>query len=134
MRSLLLQTMKFLSVGCTGLFVNYFVSLFFFNVLNFNFFSSTVMGIIFSIFSNFFLNKIWTFKDSNFLLKYVLKQLVAFFLISSLGILIQLSLVYLLTENGVPYYKSLAFSVLLAAVGNFILNKKITFDRKLWNK
>lgn len=134
MKSLLLQTMKFLSVGCSGLFVNYFVSLFFFNVLNFNFFSSTVMGIIFSIFSNFFLNKIWTFKDSNFLLKYVLKQLVSFFLISSLGILIQLSLVYLLTENGVPYYKSLAFAVLLAAVGNFILNKKITFDRKLWNK
>ena len=96
-----------------------------------NLFICTATGIIVSIFSNFVLNKIWTFKDFDFSLKHLLKQILFFVIISSLGILIQLSLVYFLVEKGFSYSVSLIFSILVAALGNFILNKKITFDRKL---
>ncbi len=77
------------------------------------------------------LNKIWTFKDLDFSLKHLLKQFLFFIIISSLGIIIQLSLVYFLVEKGFSYSIALIFSILVAALGNFILNKKITFDRKM---
>ncbi|MDQ6723467.1 MAG: GtrA family protein [Thermoproteota archaeon] len=131
MKSLLIQSIKFFIVGFTGLFVNYFTSIFFFGFLKSEFIYSTATGIIVSIFSNFILNKIWTFKDLDFSLKHLLKQILFFVIISSLGILIQLSLVYFLVEKGFSYSVSLIFSILVAALGNFILNKKITFDRKL---
>ncbi len=131
MKSLLIQSIKFFIVGFTGLFVNYFTSIFFFGFLKSEFIYSTATGIIASIFSNFVLNKIWTFKDLDFSLKHLLKQILFFVIISSLGIVIQLSLVYFLVEKGFSYSISLIFSILVAALGNFILNKKITFDRKL---
>lgn len=131
MKSLLLQSIKFFIVGFSGLFVNYYTSIFFFGILKSEFIYSTATGIIVSIFSNFVLNKIWTFKDLDFSLKHLLKQFLFFIIISSLGIIIQLSLVYFLVEKGFSYSISLIFSILVAALGNFILNKKITFDRKM---
>jgi len=131
MKLILLQSIKFFIVGLTGLFVNYFTSTFFFGVYKIEFIQSTAIGIILSILSNFVLNKIWTFSNLDFSLKHLLKQLLFFIIISSLGILIQLSLVYVLVGKGFSYSVSLIFSILVAALGNFILNKKITFDTKL---
>jgi putative flippase GtrA len=45
-----------------------------------------------------------------------------------------LSLVYILIEKGFSYSVSLVFSIFVAAVGNFILNKKITFERNRQNR
>src|SRR6476469_6918850 len=131
MKLILLQSIKFFIVGLTGLFVNYFTSTFFFGVYKIEIIQSTAIGIILSILSNFVLNKIWTFSNLDFSLKHLLKQLLFFIIISSLGILIQLSLVYVLVGKGFSYSVSLIFSILVAALGNFILNKKITFDTKL---
>lgn len=131
MKSLVLQSIKFFIVGFSGLFVNYYTSIFFFGILKSEFIYSTATGIIVSIFSNFVLNKIWTFKDLDFSLKHLLKQFLFFIIISSLGIILQLSLVYFLVEKGFSYSIALIFSILVAALGNFILNKKITFDRKM---
>jgi dolichol-phosphate mannosyltransferase len=131
MKLILLQSIKFFIVGLSGLFVNYFTSTFFFDVYKIEFIHSTAIGIILSILSNFVLNKIWTFSNLDFSLKHLLKQLLFFIIISSLGILIQLSLVYVLVGKGFSYSVSLIFSILVAALGNFILNKKITFDTKL---
>jgi len=53
---------------------------------------------------------------------------------SSLGALIQLSIVfYLIEEYQIAYQFALIFAVLTAAFGNFILNKKWTFNEKLWS-
>ncbi|MBA3749922.1 MAG: GtrA family protein [Nitrosopumilus sp.] len=131
MKSILLQSLKFFIVGFSGMFVNYFTSIFFFGIFKSEFIYSTAAGIIVSIFSNFFLNKIWTFKDLDFSLKYLLKQVTFFIVISSVGIVLQLSLVYFLVEKGFSYSASLIFSILAAAIGNFILNKKITFGKKM---
>ena len=129
MKIILLQSLKFFIVGFSGMFVNYFSSIFFFSVFKNEFIYSTSLGIAISIFSNFILNKVWTFKDFNFSPKYFVKQIISFIIISSIGIIIQLFLVYILIEKGFSYSVSLVFSILVAAVGNFILNKKITFEK-----
>jgi dolichol-phosphate mannosyltransferase len=52
---------------------------------------------------------------------------------SSIGALLQLSIVYLLYDNRqVDYPIALVVGVILASIGNFLLNKKLTFKEKVW--
>ena len=93
---------------------------------------STFIGIVFSITSNFILNKFWTFEDRDFSFKHFMKQYLSFILICSLGASLQLTLVYVMMESKLPYFLSLLFAVIGASVSNFLLNKKVTFKEKIW--
>jgi dolichol-phosphate mannosyltransferase len=126
---------RFYTVGASGLFINYIASLFF-NTLSPDiwFLYSTVIGILISMTSNFFLNKIWTFEDRRFNLKDTGIQFSMFIGFSSLGAIIQLLLVYALVESHkMDYPASLILAVAVASVGNFLLNKKWTFKEKIWS-
>jgi len=126
---------RFYTVGATGLLVNYLVSLLFKTVMpELWYIYATIVGIVFSITSNFFLNKIWTFEDRDFNGKKTAIQYGLFLGFSSLGALVQLGMVYLLSESyGVSYEPALIIGVATAAVGNFLLNKKWTFKEKIWS-
>ena len=124
---------RFYTVGASGLLLNYLVSIILSNgILNFWYMQATVIGIIFSITSNFFLNKIWTFEDRDFSVRNTVKQFSLFTGISAVGAAIQLTLVYLFVEYGFPYSVSLVSAVAIASVGNFLFNKKWTFHEKIW--
>jgi dolichol-phosphate mannosyltransferase len=126
---------RFYTVGASGLLINYVASLLF-NTLapNLWFLYSTIIGILISMTSNFFLNKIWTFEDRKFNLKETGIQFGMFMGFSSLGGLVQLLLVYALVENyRMDYPASLFVAVAVASVGNFLLNKKWTFKEKIWS-
>jgi dolichol-phosphate mannosyltransferase len=126
---------RFYTVGATGLLVNYLVSL----LLNafipgLWYLYATVIGIAFSMTSNFFLNKRWTFEDFDFSAKKTAIQYGMFMGFSSLGALVQLGMVYTLFENyNMDYPFALVLGVATAAVGNFLLNKKWTFKEKIWS-
>jgi len=125
---------RFFTVGASGLLINYVISSLLTGgtVSNLWYIHGTLVGIIFSITTNFLLNKIWTFEDRNFSFYYTLKQYGLFVAFSSLGASIQLLLVYLLVESGLSYSPSLIMAVATAAISNFILNKKWTFHEKIW--
>jgi len=126
---------RFYTVGATGLLVNYLASLMF-NVLvpELWYLYATVIGIVFSMTSNFVLNKLWTFEDRDFNAKRTAIQYGMFMGFSSLGALIQLGLVYALVESyRVDYPPALIVAVATASVGNFLLNKKWTFREKIWS-
>jgi dolichol-phosphate mannosyltransferase len=125
---------RFFTVGTSGLLINYVISSLLTGgtVSNLWYIHGTLVGIIFSITTNFLLNKLWTFEDRNFSLYYTLKQYGLFVAFSSLGASIQLLLVYLLVESGLSYSPSLIMAVATAAISNFILNKKWTFHEKIW--
>ena len=54
---------RFYTVGASGLLVNYLISLLFADAaMNFWYIHATIIGIMFSMSSNFLLNKIWTFR------------------------------------------------------------------------
>lgn len=126
---------RFFTVGATGLGINYLVSLLFADgISNLWYIHATMMGIIVSMTSNFLLNKIWTFSDMDFSLNNTLKQFGKFVTFSSIGALLQLGMVfYLVDVQEISYHFALIGAVGLAAFGNFILNKKLTFKEKLWN-
>jgi dolichol-phosphate mannosyltransferase len=126
---------RFYTVGASGLLVNYIASLFFNTfVPNPWYLYSTLIGIVVSMTSNFFLNKLWTFEDKDFSVKKTAIQYGMFMGFSSLGASIQLGLVYALVENyNMEYPLALILAVATASVGNFLLNKKWTFKEKIWS-
>jgi dolichol-phosphate mannosyltransferase len=126
---------RFFTVGASGLLLNYLISSLLSSGIFFNFWyvHGTLIGIIFSITSNFLLNKSWTFEDRDFSLYHTLKQYGLFVAFSSIGASIQLLLVYLLVESGLSYSPSLIIAVASASISNFLLNKKFTFHEKIWN-
>jgi dolichol-phosphate mannosyltransferase len=126
---------RFYTVGASGVLVNYLASLFF-NMLASNvwYLYSTIIGIILSMTSNFFLNKIWTFEDSDFDLKRTWIQFGLFLAFSSLGAVVQLLIVYTLVDTyNIQYPYALLLGVATASIGNFLLNKKWTFKEKIWS-
>jgi len=125
---------RFYTVGASGLVINYLVSTAISSgsLSHLWYMQATLIGIIVSIMTNFFLNKVWTFQDLNFSLTHATKQFLLFLIISSFGAAIQLGFVYVLVENGVQYSMSLLCAVAIASASNFLLNKKLTFKDKLW--
>jgi dolichol-phosphate mannosyltransferase len=121
---------RFFTVGATGLLLNYLVS----NgiLAQLWYLEATIIGIACSITSNFFLNKAWTFEDRNFSARHTLKQYGLFVGISSVGAALQLIILYLLVQSGEAYELSLIVAVAIASMGNFLLNKKLTFREKIW--
>jgi len=126
---------RFYTVGASGLLLNYLVSLLFADAgMNFWYIHATAIGIMFSMTSNFVLNKIWTFGDRNFEIKSTLTQYGKFIGFSSLGALVQLVIVYVLVDSyQLLYPVALVLAVATAASSNFILNKKWTFKQKVWS-
>ncbi|MGQ0377198.1 MAG: GtrA family protein, partial [Nitrososphaerota archaeon] len=124
---------RFYTVGAFGLAVNYLMSrVFATGITSFWYLHANLIGIIASMTTNFVLNKIWTFEDRDFAPRRALVQYGKFVGFSSIGALVQLGLVFYLVENyGLMYPQALILAVLAAAFGNFILNKKLTFNENL---
>ena len=126
---------RFFTVGASGLGINYLFSLLFSSgISDLWFIHANLIGIIASMTSNFFLNKSWTFEDNDYSIRKTLKQYTKFVGFSSLGAAIQLGLVYYMVNDGLLDYPiALIFAVSIAAIGNFMLNKKLTFKEKIWS-
>jgi len=126
---------RFFTVGASGLVVNYVISILFTSGLtDMWYLHANIFGIIASISTNFILNKVWTFEDRDFSRKKTLSQYGKFSLLSSLGALVQLGIVFWLVDSyDVAYPLALILAIATAAFSNFILNKKLTFKEKLWN-
>src|SRR5437867_2692298 len=125
---------RFFTVGASGLFVNYAVSYLLSNVVsNIWYIQATLFGIIISITTNFLLNKVWTFEDRDFSVRHFFRQYLSFLALCTLGAVIQLTQVFVFVEySHIQYGLSLIMAVCVASLGNFLLNKKITFGEKIW--
>lgn len=126
---------RFYTVGASGLLVNYVASTLLSAISPAVWYVyATMVGILISITSNFFLNKIWTFEDRDFGARRTALQYGMFLGFSTVGALIQLSIVYFLVEGGHSDYPlALIIGVMVASVGNFIFNKKWTFRERIWS-
>ena len=121
---------KFYTVGAIGLFINYIVSFYFFTYFHFDHLQSSILGIVVSLSSNFLLNKIWTFHDRNMSYDIVLKQYLKYFIFNSVGVVIQLSIVYGLGKTNVDYGWIIIIAISIASILNYIVNKKFIFKNK----
>jgi len=131
---------RYYTVGISGLIINYVVSFLLANdvansiklLSNVWYLEASIIGAAISSTSNFFLNKYWTFEDKRFDVGSTARQFASFIAMSAIGLIIQISLLYYLVENFVPYRISLIVAIAVATTINFILNKKLTFKEKVW--
>ena len=125
---------RFYTVGASGLVINYLISILSsLGISELWYLHSNLIGIMVSMTSNFFLNKFWTFEDRDLSLRRTSEQYAKFIGFCSLGVVIQLTLVYYLVDGHHIYYPfALITAILIAAFSNFILNKKWTFKEKIW--
>jgi dolichol-phosphate mannosyltransferase len=109
---------RFYTVGASGLLVNYLVSFLFGVVLsNLWYIYATMIGIVFSMTSNFILNKVWTFEDRDFNLKKTLRQYGLFLSFSGIGAIFQILTIYILVESRhMNYSIALFVAVVIASV------------------
>lgn len=121
------EIFRFYLVGASGLVINYIISYFLFTFFGFNHLQSSFSGILVSLSSNFLLNKFWTFRDKNIEFQVITKQYLKYFIFNSIGILIQLTLVYVLGSMGIEYTWTILYAIVIASVINYVFNKKFIF-------
>ncbi|MCS7140831.1 MAG: glycosyltransferase family 2 protein [Candidatus Nitrosocaldus sp.] len=123
---------RFYTVGASGLAVNYGVASAA-NLLLSNMHIATLAGILCSITSNFILNKLWTFEDTDLAILHVLRQYAYYVGLSSVGGVLQFTLTHLLSSiYGMQYNIALILAIGVASMWNFLSNKKWTFREKVW--
>jgi dolichol-phosphate mannosyltransferase len=124
------EILRFYLVGATGLVINYLISYFLFTFFELNHLQSSFSGILVSLSSNFLFNKFWTFRDKNIEFQVITKQYIKYFVFNSIGILIQLLLVYGLGTMDLEYNWTILFAIIIASVINYVFNKKFIFKNK----
>lgn len=125
----------FMLVGLSGFIINYIIShaLAHGPILNLWYIHATIIGIAVSTTSNFILNKLFTFKDKSFKPSHLLKQYTFYVIFTLFGSGVQLVGVWSLVEFGYSYSVSLLIAVSVGAISNFLLNKKWTFQERIWH-
>jgi dolichol-phosphate mannosyltransferase len=131
---------RYYTVGISGLIINYLVSFLLANdvansvrlLSNIWYIEASIIGAAISSTSNFFFNKYWTFEDTQFEVRSTARQYLSFMGMSAVGLVIQISILYFMVENFVPYRISLIVAIAVATTINFVLNKKFTFKEKVW--
>ncbi|MFN4336481.1 MAG: glycosyltransferase [Candidatus Nitrosocaldus sp.] len=122
---------RFYTVGTTGLLVNYGTASLASSLTNMHI--ATLAGILCSITSNFILNKLWTFEDTDLAVMYTLKQYSYYMGLSSVGGALQFILTHVLNQiYGMQYNLALLIAIGLASMWNFLSNKKWTFKERIW--
>jgi len=119
-KSTIVQMVKFYVVGGSGTVVNLCTLYALTNFLGLWYLFSSVMGIIVSVTTNFFGNKLWTFKVK----ENKIKLYINFWIASITGIIIQLALTFALVQYLNVWYVLAAFiAILIASFSNFLLSK-----------
>ena len=125
------QTIKYFLVGGIGVGVNLGLLYGLTDFLGIWYILSQGIAIAISITNNFFLHRYWTFKNEIVEPK-TLERYIKFFIVSIIGMGIQLGLTFILVENYTMYYLSAAvLSIIVASAFNYLVNRKWTFEIKL---
>lgn len=122
------QFLKFSVVGFLGTIINIGFLYLFTEFFNFFYLISATFSFIISVFNNYLLNKVWTFKDG--LKRGLLVKGTKFFFVSFVSLIVNLFFLYLFTNVlGMYYLLSQVFAILISLFINFFGNKLWTFKK-----
>ena len=123
------KVLRFGLVGASGIVVNMVVLYSLTTYLGIFYLVSSIFAIELSIISNFLLNDYWTFsKDKTHRLSNIWHRLGSFHLVSFGGLLINMGVLFILTEFlGVYYLISNLIGIFVAFAWNFFINRNTTW-------
>lgn len=133
------QTIKFAAVGVTGVGVNFLVLTIAIYLFHLTDAVALGLGIIFSMSSNYVLNRIWTFHSE----EQVIDEYIKYIVLNLIGVLIQYGValalekyfetinfisIYLLILSIPSIYIASTVGILLGFISNFIFSKYLVFS------
>jgi len=118
--------LKFGVVGLSGVIVDFGITFLFRNILKINQYISNAVGFTLAASSNYFLNRIWTFKSNN---PKVLVEFGEFFIISIIGLGINSLILWVLVSKfKFKFYFSKVIAIGITTIWNFVGNLIFTFN------
>ena len=122
---MLIKLFKFIIVGFSGLFLDFGVTFFCKEKLYFNKYISNSIGFSFAATSNYFFNRIWTFKSEN---PEVMIELSSFFTVALIGLLINNSILWAFHDRlKIQFYSAKFGAIVITTLWNFFGNYYFTF-------
>ena len=117
--------LKFSLIGIIGVVINFLITFLLKEYLKVNKYLSNSFGYLIAISFNFLANKFFTFKSDN---SEIYSEVIKFIIVTSIGILINHIIVYLLTEKkNMNFYFSKIAAVIVVFIWNFTLHSIFTF-------
>ena len=117
--------LKFSLIGIIGVVINFLITFLLKEYLKVNKYVSNSFGYLIAISFNFLANKFFTFKSDN---SEIYNEVIKFIIVTSIGILINHIVVYLLTEKkNMNFYFSKIAAVIVVFIWNFTLHSIFTF-------
>ena len=118
------QIIKYGIIGCFCVAIDFFIYWLLVETVKMPYLYANIISVHCGIFTSFFLNRQFTFKVKN----KTLLRFISFYIIGITGLLISSGLLVLLVEKiGLNEMVSKAFTVVLVALVQFLLNKYISF-------
>lgn len=117
--------LKFSIVGFSGIFVDFGITYLLKQKLNVHKYVANSTGFVFATISNYYLNRVWTFKTTQV---NAIIQFEKFFIIALIGLIISNTLIYLLNEKlKLNFWLSKILAIGLVSFFNFFANYIYTF-------
>ena len=124
--SFLFKFIKFGIVGFSGLFVDFGFTYICKEILKIQKYVSNAIGFTLAASSNYYLNRVWTFKSTD---PEIFVEYSEFLIISLIGLGINTLILWIIvTKFKLNFYLSKVFAIAVVTVWNFLANAFITFS------
>ncbi len=124
--SFLFKFIKFGIVGFSGLFVDFGFTYICKEILKIQKYISNAIGFTLAASSNYYLNRVWTFKSTD---PEIFVEYSEFIIISMIGLGINTLILWIIvTKFKLNFYLSKVFAIAVVTVWNFLANAFITFS------
>jgi len=124
--SFLYKFIKFGIVGFSGLFVDFGFTYICKEILKIQKYVSNAIGFTLAASSNYYLNRVWTFKSTD---PEIFVEYSEFIIISLIGLGINTLILWIIvTKFKLNFYLSKVFAIAVVTVWNFLANAFITFS------
>ena len=123
--ALIWKFLKFGIVGFSGVFVDFGITWLLKERMRLNAYFANSMGFVAAVFSNFILNRMWTFENHD---PQVAVQFGKFAAVASVGLLLNNAIIYILREKfSVNFYAAKLIATGVVMLWNFWANLQFTF-------
>lgn len=123
----IIQLFKFGMVGLSGLVIDFSITYFFKEHLHFDPYLANALGFGFAVVNNYFINRIWTFKNKE---KAIMQQFAKFLLIALIGLGLNTLCIYMLHQQlHLPFYVAKLMAIVLVFAWNYTINATLTFSK-----
>lgn len=125
MAEVIVRVFRFGVVGVIGIFIDFSITWLLKEKLRINKFLANATGFSIAVFSNYMLNRVWTFENSN---PDISTQFLVFGIVSLVGLVLNTSIIYILNKKkGLNFYLGKILAIAIVFIWNFFANSFITF-------